>query len=780
MMASKKQGDAQYITKDIPRIYVLDYGGHLDRLDEAVERLKEAPVQWLHVHCDMPYLSRSGSSTIISLVYPMPWALSCDADRVAKDTVEVRDWVSRAHDAGVECIFPYICNQTMGGDPDARTGMWWFYDHWDEFTHDVGPKPAVDPIDWQQREPDGRIHYNYSYRFPICDPPIRFAPCPNNPYWHDWLKVNVRLLAEYGYDGVFVDNNIIHCHCEHCQAGFREYLAEAYSSDELKARYGSDDVSSFEIATLGDKVLWACAQPEYRASLLEADRDVFVKEFGTDDVETAIMSEAGNGFHWGRSNDWWRAMVRNQNTEVEVDRIFREGDATLLGIIRSEDLCLWADTQKFRAWSHGQRNAELRAAAEEIKPGFVMVPNWGDLTGFDQVNGRRVDGKNVLLNAPGSDVVFYEFEMYPGTVAPGYTFDLMLPYGYTAVCGARSVALPYYGSDHRALVELATVEAAAYGGDAMYAVPTYTYSDIRQAYAGLFGDLTEWYQGRSPHARVGVCMSFDEIHLENVHHFAEVSMTARYFANHGVPIVFVSEQQVVLDHLRQFDLVAVPHIQYLPTAAREALVAYASEGGHVLITGNTGVFDEHAHSVEPLQAAEFGDNGIQIDWIENWQPRRSMQIHDLMDYHIGKDRLPEEVIPKLLKSSQTEPLRDTRLLERCEALVGEQLRVLGTDVPPTLRPSLWQHSAPSGAENGSLVLHLVNYDAPGPTTPDGRVVPVENVAVSVPVPDGMTVTSVVTADAWHPVPDSVEFIVEAGRVTFTLPRVDAYRVVRIS
>jgi hypothetical protein len=67
--------------------------------------------------------------------------------------------------------------------------------------------------------------------------------------------------------------------------------------------------------------------------------------------------------------------------------------------------------------------AEIRAAAEEIRPGFVMMPN-GHMVGFDQLNGRRVDGKNVMLNAPGSDVILYENEMYPGTIASGFTFDL--------------------------------------------------------------------------------------------------------------------------------------------------------------------------------------------------------------------------------------------------------------------------------------------------------------------------------------------------------------------
>jgi hypothetical protein len=68
-------------------------------------------------------------------------------------------------------------------------------------------------------------------------------------------------------------------------------------------------------------------------------------------------------------------------------------------------------------------------------------------------------------------------------------------------------------------------------------------------------------------------------------------------------------------------------------------------------------------------------------------------------------------------------MRDTWLPERCEELVGGPLRVFDADVPPTLRTSMWRD-----AEDGSVVLHLVNYGAPGPTPPDGRVGPVDNVS----------------------------------------------------
>jgi len=52
--------------------------------------------------------------------------------------------------------------------------------------------------------------------------------------------------------------------------------------------------------------------------------------------------------------------------------------------------------------------------------------------------------------------------------------------------------------------------------------------------------------------------------------------------------------------------------------------------------------------------------------------------------------------------------------------------------------------------------------------------------VSLPLPTGMRVSHVEMADPWHPDPEPLPFILEGGRVRFTVQRVDIYRAVRLS
>ena len=141
-----------YTTQDIPMTYIVDQADHLDCFDEMIERVREAPPMLYHVGYDTAYPSYRGAT------YPL--------EKARDLSNRVRRWVQEVHAAGVNVFIGRICNQTiLRSDPEERTGIWWFYDHWDEFAEDVGPKPEADPMDWMQREPDDRPHFNYPYRF---------------------------------------------------------------------------------------------------------------------------------------------------------------------------------------------------------------------------------------------------------------------------------------------------------------------------------------------------------------------------------------------------------------------------------------------------------------------------------------------------------------------------------------------------------------------------------------------------------------------------------------
>jgi len=188
------------------------------------------------------------------------------ADEVRQRTVAIKDCIDQLHAAGVENVVPYICNQTLGGNPETRVGIWEFYDHWDEYSDfGFGPKPEADPIDWMARERNGRVHYNYEKRHPYFTrfDHYRFAPCQNNPYYHRYQKGIVTDLVNVGFDGTFVDNNSLNCYCKYCEEKFRHYLSERYSPSRLRERFGVDNVSEISLGYRGSSVEWVKTDPDF-------------------------------------------------------------------------------------------------------------------------------------------------------------------------------------------------------------------------------------------------------------------------------------------------------------------------------------------------------------------------------------------------------------------------------------------------------------------------------------------------------------------------------------
>ena len=234
----------------IPTTYVIDYDvGHLDN-PGYVELVRKSPPELLHLGKDVaithnwgPIEGLGGENQFTGGKHSSELARRISPDEVAQRIEQIRQFTYQMHEAGVKMVMPYICMMTIAGDPDKRLGFWDFYDHWEEYSRWIGPKPEVDPIEWMQREPGGDFfippHYKDAKYYA---PSRRWSACPNNPSWRQWLKTLVRLNAECGYDGVFVDNsNHLECCCEYCRDKFRAYLAGRYSPDELQEHFGTDD-----------------------------------------------------------------------------------------------------------------------------------------------------------------------------------------------------------------------------------------------------------------------------------------------------------------------------------------------------------------------------------------------------------------------------------------------------------------------------------------------------------------------------------------------------------
>ena len=130
------------------------------------------------------------------------------------------------------------------GEPEGKDGPQGFFkfyrDLWDE--KELGPKPVKDPLELLAKNADGTPMASKQYSIGQMR---EYTACLNNPHWRTVLKAWAKRGIERGVDGYIANYFYRHnCLCEHCQKGFRAYLSERFTADDLRKGFGIKDLAT--------------------------------------------------------------------------------------------------------------------------------------------------------------------------------------------------------------------------------------------------------------------------------------------------------------------------------------------------------------------------------------------------------------------------------------------------------------------------------------------------------------------------------------------------------
>ena len=223
-----------------PFVYLIDYdtGRHFVNDPGSIAAFAEAPPDLVHVGKCVPILHNWGAVPLKVGENQFTGGPGHTLDRSAIRLLKPQEleerirWLKQFtadwHATGVPLLMPYSSIHTIAGDHQTREGFWHFYDHWDDYAKWLGPRPKEDPFKWLMVDQKGKFvpgacgGYSPDYYAPL----HRYRVCPSRPEWRRFQSSLTRLIAEVGYDGVFVDNsgprNV--CFCELCKSGFKGYV----------------------------------------------------------------------------------------------------------------------------------------------------------------------------------------------------------------------------------------------------------------------------------------------------------------------------------------------------------------------------------------------------------------------------------------------------------------------------------------------------------------------------------------------------------------------------
>ena len=787
----------------VPMTYVHDGRDFLGELDTLLPEVTAAAPDIYHINpMNVPFPNTSGPAFPVEGIpdYIEPPEL------VQKRLERARRVAETFHEAGVKWVLPYICNQTLVGHPDTRTGIWMFYDRWDDYTEfGIGPRPDADPIDWMAREPDGELHFNYEMRhvaFTQTDQ-FRYAPCVNNPYYREYQRVVVEGIAKAGYDGVFVDNNNLNCYCEWCQKAFKNRMLIQYESEQLKDLFGWESPDEITLGIEGNRFQWLKGDPVFREFLAATQSsEELIRWFGTDDLDAVKLADAGNGWLWGRANEY-RSWVYAKYSPRKREEVWGSPVLDGWGIRTRQDRLLWAETMRFWAESNSEDHRLVKTWGSDILGrDFKVVPNWGNMQQYEDIMFRQEIGHDVKRWLPYMDCNFWEDDGDPGRVAPGVYLDFILEYRFSFAHGMKSATMAALPQDEPTC-ELAHAEAAATGNSAfIQRMPEFP--ELRNRYMDLFRSYPEWFEGHRSAAEVALVFSAENLMLGNEEHIHQVYRWNHYFADQQVPIDFLIEEHLWdISVLQQYRLIIAPALQYLSDEQCQALTAFVQRGGTLVTTGDTATHDMATRSRDdgPLAdlLARTAQNGsisvvddmgrfIHAPGIGNLIPTGTITREDAYEIAQSNFRLVERKISRhqiiaagdyAVKIERFhEPGRMQEVVDDWHRLqVCDPYEACGLRVFPYVDLS---DVSGTGDPTGFLTVHLVNYNV-DLTKPAGtrRQEPLEDVDVHLHIPHGWRVDG---AEWLEPGTEPVAIETESCccRTKVHVQKINTYGIIRLT
>ncbi|MBN2294002.1 MAG: hypothetical protein JXM70_16365 [Pirellulales bacterium] len=231
----------------LPIVYTIDYGDVGFKNPNHIDKIKTAPPDLLHVGKAVPISHHWGPICLYRGENQYTGGPGNTLDRknialltpaqLAERIEHIRETLKRYHEIDVSEVTPYISYHTLAGDHQKRLGFWEFYDNWNTYSRWAGPRPLSDPFEWLVVDSNGKFvggscgGYSPSYYKPL----HRYRACINHPDWAEWHRRLMRMVAEVGYDGCFIDNTHPDiCYCSYCKADFQKFLNENRQIDWVR------------------------------------------------------------------------------------------------------------------------------------------------------------------------------------------------------------------------------------------------------------------------------------------------------------------------------------------------------------------------------------------------------------------------------------------------------------------------------------------------------------------------------------------------------------------
>jgi len=594
------------------------------------------------------------------------------------------------------------------------------------------------------------------------DPPS-FIGCTNQHGWQEYLKEKIELAVDMGVDGIIIDDyegsarwssgvpvgmggwygSPGGCFCSACEEGFRQYLKQKYSIEELQG-FGIDDIELFD----------------YSEYLL--DQGWNMERLGEESI---------------RLSGW--------DPEVEISAPLY-GD--YIAFQYDEILEFLDDLQEYiRDYAKEKYNKEISWSVS------MSEQNYNTHRYFSSFN-RNVGGINYFGYPPkGTEGYYYrlDFNIFgaprlreiprnPIVVAVMNAFHTT---NLWSIKGAEAYA------NNGALIEYDyfTIEGAS---DEIAEESLQNDPDVKNAYNTFYldhPDVFDFTTNKSM-AKVAVVYSSSSIKNDMFRHIYSFNGMCEILTDLHVQFdpIFIgdgihSEDNLTLDLLKQYKAIILPQVSSLTKKQTEKLTEYLESGGNLIVSGNFAEMDENGNrfesdgfgSIKRKNQAVVGEGNYYHLWLDSFRadlfvdenlhgPATPYYLYYIENNHPAVEQFllseEEEVVDHLSEETAASIRREiSQIIDK-----AIDTRIILDTFSENIGVQAYQKSLPPQ----KIFIHLVNYNYELETD---TVFEQSEIPLAIELPEDFSVSSVSVISPDFEKPQDLLFTIEENFLKFLVP-----------
>jgi hypothetical protein len=594
--------------------------------------------------------------------------------------------------------------------------------------------------------------------------PVGFVGCTNLHGWQEFTKERIFTAIDWGADGIIIDdyegssrwtsgvtngmggkeNGPGGCFCDACEAGFREYLREKYSSDELMA-LGVEDIDTFD----------------YSDFLLE--RGWTIDELGAE----------------SRKFQGW-----DSHAQINVPLYQDYADFQNLEIVRflqdlKEEALAYARETYGREISWSINAAELTYGAHKIYAGFDR--NTGGIHQFGYPP-RGTEGYQYRLGFAifGAPRLRFGFSapIVVGVMNEYQTHNLWL------IKSAEAYA------NQGALIEYDYIAIEGASDDVAHASLTND-AEAKNRYNTFYLDHSDIFDftANQSLATTAVLYSSPSVHFDMNRHISSFNGICEILTDLNVQFdpLFIGDgisypDTLTTQELEQYDLVFLPNVYSLTEHQAQTLLDYMQAGGYVVALGDFAIVDEcdqpfrdkellalrgkedssvGSGSFSHLRIETFRADGVETSFNDI---AAVYFEHYIDNIHPAVESILYAQFPEELRTWITEETADgirNEILTKVDDALEN--RVVNSISTLNVAAQLYFQNDPK-----QVILHLLNYNYDLETD---TVLEQQDVMIEVQLPEGFDVSSVSLLSPDLEGEQELEFLYEEGLLKLTVPHI---------